>query len=322
MSVRNKIDPRASRVASSTGWGRILRNALERFVAADGTTHVRALAYESAFIILSGYIGIIGLANVLEADVLRGVVQELGRTISPGPAGRLLAEAAEQGARSGGTVAVVGLAAALGSGTLAMAQVERSANRLAGSNQDRPIVRRYVVACALAATVGVLFLVGALILGAGRALPSGLGWTDEFARVWAFARWPVGVAIVALAVTLLYRFAPRASLGPRSAVVGGSVVAVSLWVAFTGLLSLYFSFRSSVPYGPLLSIIALLVWSMLSSLALHLGIATACTLSGVGGRGRGRPASRRLPPNAKRERKFSRIAPSPPPQRRFPEMPR
>ena len=103
--------------------------------------------------------------------------------------------------------------------------------------------------------MGVLLLLGALILGAGRALPSGLGWTEEFLSVWAVVRWPVGVAIVALAVTL--------------------------WVIFTGLLSLYFSFRSSSPYGSLVSIIALLVWSMLSSLALHLGIATACTLSGA-----------------------------------------
>lgn len=280
-SVRNEVRTRASSVISSTGWGRILRNALGRFITADGTTHVRALAYESAFIILSGYIGIVGLASVLDADVLRGVVQELGRTISPGPAERLLVEAAEQGAQSGAGAAIVGLAAALGSGTLAMAQVERSANRLAGSNEDRPIVRRYAVACVLAATVGVLFLLGALILGAGSALPTGLGWTDEFVRVWAFVRWPVGVAIVALAVTLLYRFAPRTRLGPRRAVVGGSVVAVILWVIFTGLLSLYFSFRSSSPYGPLLSIIALLVWSMLSSLALHLGLATACALSGA-----------------------------------------
>jgi YihY family inner membrane protein len=261
--------------------GRILRDTLERFTTADGTTHVRALAYESALIVLCGYIGVVGLASVLDADVLRRIVQELGRTMSPGPAGRLLVEAAEQGAGSGATAAFVGLAAALGSGSLAMAQVERSANRLAGSNEDRTIVRRYFVACVLAATVGLLFLLGALILGAGRALPTGLGWTDEYVRVWAFVRWPVGVAIVALAVILLYRFAPRTRLGPRRAVVAGSAVAVILWVIITGLLSLYFSFRSSSPYGPLLSIIALLVWSMLSSLALHLGIATACTLAGA-----------------------------------------
>lgn len=174
-SVRNEVHARASGAVSSTGWGRILRNAFDRFITADGMTHARALADESVLIVLSGCIGVVGLASVLDADVLRGVVQELGWTISPGPAGRLLVEAAEQGTRSGATAAIVGLAAALGSGTLAMAQVERSSNRLAGSNEDRPIVRRYVVACVLAATVGLLFLLGALILGTGRALPTGLG---------------------------------------------------------------------------------------------------------------------------------------------------
>jgi uncharacterized BrkB/YihY/UPF0761 family membrane protein len=220
-SVRGKTRVGSPMVGSNTRVGRILGDALERFVEADGATHVRALAFESAFLILSGYIGVVGLASVLDAEAVRGVVQQLGRTISPGPAGRLLVEAAEQGAKGGATAAIVGLAAALGSGTLAMAQVERSANRLAGSNEDRPVVRRYVVAAAQAATVGLLFLLGALMLGAGRALPSGLGWTDEFARVWSFVRWPVGVVVVAVAVTLLYRFAPRARSGlgaPSSAV--------------------------------------------------------------------------------------------------------
>ena len=52
-----------------------------------------------------------------------------------------------------------------------------------------------------------------------------------------------------------------------------------LWVAFTGPLSLYFSLVSdSSPYGPLLAIVALMLW-MLGSLALAVGMATAAELS-------------------------------------------
>jgi hypothetical protein len=40
-----------------------------------------------------------------------------------------------------------------------------------------------------------------------------------------------------------------------------------MWAAFTGLLSLYFSIQTGSAYGSLLSIVALLIWSMLTSLA-------------------------------------------------------
>lgn len=91
--------------------------------------------------------------------------------------------------------------------------------------------------------------------------------------------------IVAAAILLMFRFAPRSSLGPWRSLLIGSAVAVVLWVAFTGLLSLYFSLSSdSNPYGPLLSIVALLLWSMLGSLALTLGMATAAELSRAGHR--------------------------------------
>jgi YihY family inner membrane protein len=248
-------------------------------VDADGTSHVRALAYESILIVLSGLIGVIGLASLLDAEWFRGVVEELSRTIAPGPAGRLVGEAAQRGAHAGSSAAIFGLAAAFATGTLAMAQVERSSNRIAGLGEDRPPVRRYVVAALLAATVGVLLGLGGLLLGAGRAIASGVGWGDEAETVWLIARWPIGLIGVAFAVFLLFRIAPRRPLGPSRAILVGSLVAVVLWAAFTGLLSLYFSIQTGSAYGSLLSIVALLIWSMLTSLALHLGLATACELA-------------------------------------------
>jgi len=273
VDLREQPGPRA--VRGATGF---VTRSLQRFVDADGTTHVRALAYESILIVLSGFIGAIGLASLLDAEWFRGVVVELSRTIAPGPAGRLIGEAARRGARAGSSAAVFGLAAAFATGTLAMAQVERSANRIAGLPEDRPPVRRYVVAALLAATVGVLLGLGGLLLGAGRAIALGVGWTKEAQTAWSFARWPIGFIVVAFAVFLLFRIAPRRPLGPPRAILAGSLVAVVMWAAFTGLLSLYFSIQTGSAYGSLLSIVALLIWSMLTSLALHLGLATACQL--------------------------------------------
>jgi YihY family inner membrane protein len=251
-----------------------------RFLHADGTSHMRALAYSTMFVMISGFIGLLGLASLLDVEEVRGVVVELGKRLSPGPSGDLIEEAARSGARHATAAAIIGLAAAVISGTIAMAQIERTGNRLVGSDRDRRLVPRFVIAFVLAVTAGLVFAAGGMALGAGRAIPTGTGWSDELRGAWSVARWPVGVLVVSVAILLLFRFAPRSSLGPWRSLIWGTVVAVVLWVAFTGLLSLYFSLSSdSTPYGPLLSIVALLLWSMLGSFALGLGMATSAELS-------------------------------------------
>jgi YihY family inner membrane protein len=253
---------------------------IRRFLRADGMSHSRALAYETMLIVFSGFIGLLGIASLLDFEQIRGTVTELGRSIAPGPSGELLREAAASGARHATIAAVVGLAAAAVAGTIAIAEVERTGNRIAGLERDRRIVFRYVLALVLAVTIGLIFVAGGMALGAGRAIPTGFGWSDELRGVWSVVRWPVGVAVIAVAILLLFRFAPKASLGPWRALFAGTVVAVVLWVAFTGLLSLYFSLSSdSSPYGPLLATVALMLWSMLGSLALAVGMATAAELS-------------------------------------------
>jgi YihY family inner membrane protein len=256
--------------------GRIIR----RFLRADGMSHSRALAYETMLVVFSGFIGLLGVASLLDFEQIRGTVTELGRALSPGPSGELFRDAAASGARHATTAAAVGLAGAAFAGTIAMAEIERTGNRIAGLERDRRLVFRYVMAFVLAVTVGLVFVAGGMALGAGRAIPTGFGWSDELRGVWSVVRWPAGVLVIGVAILLLFRFAPKARLGSMRSLLAGTVVALVLWVAFTGLLSLYFSLASdSSPYGPLLSIIALMLWSMLGSLALATGMATAAELS-------------------------------------------
>ena len=257
------------------------RDAVERFIAADGTSHTRALAYQSMFVVLSGFIGFVGLVSVVDLGQVRATVEHLALTLAPGPSGRLLVEAARQGASGGVSAMIAGLGAALVASTLAMAQVERSANRILGSRHDRRAARRYIVAFALAVSAGILLAAGALMLGAGSAIAGGAGWNGGIETAWAIARWPLGTLFAFAGVYLLYRMAPRERRASNRALLAGAVVAVALWGLFTALLSLYFSIssESSQTYGPLLAIVALLFWSVLSSLALHLGLSVAAELT-------------------------------------------
>jgi YihY family inner membrane protein len=270
------------------GVGAFVRDVARRFRAADGTSHARALAYQSAFVLLSGFIGIVGLASMLNIVELRRTVEQISTWISPGPSSRLLQEAARQGASGGATATLVGLAAALVAGMFAMAQIERSANRIFGSSVDRPGVRRYVVAFLLALSAGVLFIIGMLVLAGGSTISQGAGLSGGLRTTWDVLRWPLGVVLAAIGIYLVFRFAPRERFVTGPALTAGTVVAVVLWAAFTAGLALYFALSgtSNATYGPLLSIVAMLLWSALTSLALHLGLSVAAEVGANGPAGR------------------------------------
>ena len=269
------------------GGSEFARSSVKRFWGADGTSHVRALAYQSMFVLLSGFIGLVGLASDFDLPRVRGIVEAMADRLSPGPSGRLLREAASQGASGGRSVMILGLLAAVLAGTLAMAQVERSANRLAGRSEDRPFGERYGVAFVLALSAGVLLAAGGLALAGGRAISEGLGWESAALTIWTVVRWPLGVAVTAVGVYLLFRTAPRERIGSPTALAVGTAAAVVLWFLFTVALGLYFSLSGNSAYGPLLSVIALLLWSSLSSLALHLGVAVTAELGDGESRSKG-----------------------------------
>jgi YihY family inner membrane protein len=261
------------------GVGRLVGDVLRRFRDADGMSHARALGYQGTFALVSGFIGLVGLASVLGDASIRGTIVEMSKTVAPGPSGQLLQEAANQ-STGGGTAAFVGLGAALISGALAMAQIERSANRLSGRMQDRSGLRRFGVAVLLALSAGVLAAVGLVIIAGGHAIATGFGWKGAVADAWNVLRWIIGIASAALGIYLLFLCAPERPLGRRGAVLAGAVVTLVLWVLFTVALAVWFSATSSAQtYGPLVSVIALLLWAGATSLALHLGMALAAELA-------------------------------------------
>jgi uncharacterized BrkB/YihY/UPF0761 family membrane protein len=260
------------------GVGALVRDTFRRFRQADGSSHTRALGYQGTFALLSGFIGLVGLASVLGISAIRNTVIEMSKSISPGPSGQLLQEAARQS--GGGSAALFGLGAALISGTFAMAQIERSANRLDGRTQDRSGARRYLVAAGLALSAGLLAAAGLLILGGGSAIATGFGWKGAAADIWIVLRWIIGIAAAAAGIYLLFRWAPEKPLGSRGAVIAGALVSLVLWVVFTGILTAWFALSSSSQtYGPLLSVIAFLLWAGATSAALHLGMALTVELS-------------------------------------------
>jgi YihY family inner membrane protein len=272
----------------STGWARLARDSFVRFRAADGTSHSRSLAFQVMLTLLPFVIAVVGLATAMNVDQLRQLLTQTVDRLAPGPAGQLFTQAISQGAKSaarGGLLALLlGAVAALASATVAMGQIERGANRLYGVEQDRPTTEKYVNGFKLACTAGVLTVLAFLIIVGGVDVARATGLSGVVKGLWTLLRWPLSIGFVIVAFALLFRAAPRRHQPSWSWLAVGSGVSVLLWFVFTGALALYLDVSSGTfgrTYGPLTGIIAILLWTFLTSLAIYLGLAFAAQLEAV-----------------------------------------
>jgi YihY family inner membrane protein len=177
---------------------------------------------------------------------------------------------------------VLGLVGALVTGTTAVAQLERSLNRLYGVETDRPTGRKYVLAFLLAVSAGLLGTGAFIAIAFGRSL--GETFTNETAaNIWAVVRWPLGLLLSMGAIALLFKVCPRRHQPAWSWLAYGATAAVVLWVAVTAALGLFFRVNDSFGkiYGPLAGVLALLLWAFLSALAVLFGAALAAQLEAV-----------------------------------------
>jgi YihY family inner membrane protein len=268
----------------ATGRRRLALDAFDRFRAADGFSHSRALAFQLALTIVPALITVVGLATALDQDTFTRVVREVLDDLAPGAAGDLLTDALRQGStgarQENGEVALtVGGCATLVAGTTAFGQLERGANRIYGVERDRPPLRKYTVAAGLMLTAGSATVLAAILLVAGSTMADAAGWGSAFDVL----RWPVALALVVGSLALLFEVAPRRRQPEPSWLALGSGLAALLWLALTGALALLVgaSANFGVTYGPLAGTIAVLLWTLCSAIALLLGLAFAAQLEAV-----------------------------------------
>lgn len=272
----------------SIGRRRLVTDSITRFRAADGFSHSRALAFQATLTLLPALIAVVGLAAALDQETFTRVVRETVDDLAPGAAGEILTEALQHGSRtarreSGETATIAGFIAAMVAGATAMAQVERGANRLYGTERDRPFLRKYATATVLAFSAGVLALLSLVVLVGGEAIREHVGWSGGVDTAWAVLRWPLGLALVISSLALLFKLAPRRRQPDWSWLAFGAAVSALLWLVFMGLLKVYIEATGSfgATYGPIAGTIGVLLWSFAAAVALFLGLAFAAQLEAV-----------------------------------------
>jgi YihY family inner membrane protein len=268
----------------ATGRRKLLVDAFDRFRAADGFSHSRALAFQLALTFVPAVITVVGLATALDQETFTRVVRDVLDDLAPGAAGDLLTDALDQGSSEAreddGEVALAfGGLATLIAGTTAFGQLERGANRIYGVERDRSPLRKYGVALGLMLTAGVATLLATILLVAGSTLADAAGWGAAFKVL----RIPVAIGLVVVALALLFEVAPRRRQPEPSWLAVGSALSAVLWLVLTAVLAVFAgaSDNFGTTYGSLAGTIALLLWTLFSAVALLLGLAFAAQLEAV-----------------------------------------
>ncbi len=276
-------------LARRHGLRAVLVGSFVRFRYGDGFTNSRALALQTCLGVVPFLLAATGLAADVDDDRWSRVVALTVEAVSPGGDGDdALAGAVSGGSEDAGEVALVlGLLLALVSMTTAMAQVERGSNRIYGIRRDRPALAKYGRAAVLTALLALPVGTGFFLLVAGGAFGDAMGaeygWSDSVHTAWQVARWPAGLLLLVLTIAVLLDHAPRRRQPALSWLALGAMVAVALSTAAAAGLALYVNLSGSFgsTYGPLAGIVALLVWSLMSSIALFLGVAVCAQLEAL-----------------------------------------
>jgi len=172
--------------------------------------------------------------------------------------------------------AIVSLLVAIWGASGACRAVMNAMNVMYHVRETRPIWKQYLLSVALAVGATILFI-GALVLvifgpRIGSALADRVRLGAEFTSVWNVVQWPALLFFVLLAFALIYDFAPNVKLAFKL-FTPGALVAVTIWLLFSLLFSLYVNNFGSFDrtYGTLAGLIILLLYMYYSAFIVLLG---------------------------------------------------
>jgi membrane protein len=144
-----------------------------------------------------------------------------------------------------------------------VAETRRWWRQLALSLAFGPILALVMILCV------TLMLIGPELVGSIVAL---MDLDEVFVRLWGWLRFPVALLLLAVVLSVVYRFGPNARQGLRSVVPGASIAAV-LWAISSVGFSIYLANFANygVIYGSIGAAVGLLLYFYLCASVVLLG---------------------------------------------------
>lgn len=257
-------------------WSSVLKRTVKEFKRdnlAASLTYYGVLAIFPAGLALMAILGLFG------SSAIQPLVKNVS-SAAPGAVSDILTTLLQQASNSGGKAGValiIGVVIALWSASGYVAAFMRAANVVYDIGEGRPAWKTLPVRLGVTTAVIILLALtafGVLVTGSiARTAGNAIGAGDTAMTAWNWAKWPVMVLLVSLAIALLYWAAPNVKRRFRW-VSPGSLLAVLVWLlASVGFGFYVANFGSySKTYGTFASIIVFLVWLWITNIAILFGL--------------------------------------------------
>ena len=175
-----------------------------------------------------------------------------------------------------GGILSLGLLGAVWSSSAALVSIISALNRAYDIDEGRPWWKVRLVAIGLTVGLSVFVLTSLTLVIAGPALADALaqrvGLGAAFVWTWTIVQWPVAFVLIAVALGLVYYFAPDADQD-WVWVTPGALLATSVWLLASLLFRVYVVSYGNyqATYGALGGVVALLLWMYLTGLVIVMG---------------------------------------------------
>jgi membrane protein len=222
------------------------------------------VAYSALLAFFPAVAFLLGLLGVLH---LFDQVQSFLGTVAPHGVIRFI-EGLQKDSRGGASVTaiVLGGVGAVWAASGAMGTVIKAVNRAYDRMETRPFWKVRGTAIVLVLLTGATLIVLAVLIvfggPLGHAIADKAGLGGAFNVAWNILRWPIAFVAVLVLFAFLYYFAPNEDQRRWQWITPGSIVAALMWLALSGLFTLYVTFAGSYSktYGSIAAGVILLLW--------------------------------------------------------------
>jgi membrane protein len=260
------------------GWFDLTKRTVTEALADDVFNLAAQQAYYFFFALFPALLFVIGIASFFPLQTLTNdVVNLLGR-FAPQIVTDIIVQAVESlGKQNSGGVLTFGFFVTVWSTSGAMTAIISTLNACYDVTESRPWWKTRVIAIGLTVGIAVFITASMFLVIAGPTLAQHLatrfGLGVAFKWTWWVLQWPLVFALVAMAIGLIYYFAPDVEQD-WVWITPGSIVATLLWLVVSLGLKLYYQFVPSATnptYGAIGGIMVLMLWFYASGIALLLG---------------------------------------------------
>jgi len=265
--------------------------SIRRFFEHRMSIYATALAYRGLFglftfllifVVLAGALGLPAFIDrAMEnarSEASRPVPQQLEPVVEQGkeqvqPLRRMIEQAQEQ---AGGELLFFGIAVALWSTSALARTLTEAFNAAYEINETRPGWKRFALTLAFGPVLALLVIVAVGLMLIGSSLVERVAETVAldalFVYLWGWLRFPVALLLLAVVLSVVYRYGPDAKQRYRS-VVRGAALAVGLWAISSVGFSIYLANFANygITYGSLGAAVGLLFYLYLCASVVLLG---------------------------------------------------